>query len=311
MKTSDSAGERISGAVWAHLSTAGVEQDERCGVDGGRGWQGDSRDYGFTLIELLVVIAIIAILAALLLPALSRAKEKAYKVYCMNNGHQISLAAQMYACDHEEWLPPNDPVFPVGWVRGSDINPSATDINYLIDPAYAKLAPYYKNYGVWKCPADPSRVNDQNGHIVPRVRSYAVNGAVGSQTNKLLPVDGKFLDGRGGNRAGVGPWRTYGKLTQMIGPQPANLWLIIDLDQTTYYDVTFKVDMQTPPTTMDNWPGYYHNPACMFAFADGHTEVHKWLDARTRRNSILAMTAQTPDNQDIIWIQQRTSAPVP
>ena len=265
---------------------------------------------GFTLIELLVAIAIIAILAALLLPVLARAKDKAYKVYCMNNGHQISLAAQLYAADFNEWLPPNEPVTPIGWVRGGTINPSANDVSYLIDPNYARLAPYYRNYGVWKCPADPSRVDDLNGHVVPRIRSYAVNGAVGTQAIRTAPVDGKFLDGHGGNRAGVGPWRTYGKLTDMTAPLPVGLWLILDLDANTYYDVTFEVDMQTPPTTMESWPGVYHNSGCMFAFADGHSEVHKWFDSRTRRTSFMATTPQTPDNQDIVWLQQHTSAPV-
>src|SRR5690242_2470631 len=90
----------------------------------------------FTLIELLVVITIIAILAALLLPVLSKAKEKSYKVYCMNNGHQVAVAVQLYAADNSDWLPPNGLDQTFGWVRGGLNKPSATNIDYLMDPEY-------------------------------------------------------------------------------------------------------------------------------------------------------------------------------
>ena len=254
-------------------------------------WSSESvRRHGFTLIELLVVIAIIAILAGLLLPALAKAKTKAQGIMCMNDTKQLLLAWKMYADDHNGNFPPNEDNAMGGWVRGwLDYNGSSdnTNIAYLIDQKFAKLAPYTKSPGIYKCPADQSKSLGRRGP--PRVRSISMSQAIGPDLRGTdNPPRGQWLPHP--------PYRVFLREGQLNDPAPVNLWVFLDEHPDTINDGYF-ITSYTAGAWQDK-PASYHNGACGFAFADGHSEIRKWRSA-TSKYPIKAQQGYTPP--DIPW----------
>jgi prepilin-type N-terminal cleavage/methylation domain-containing protein/prepilin-type processing-associated H-X9-DG protein len=264
----------------------------------------------FTLIELLVVIAIIAILAAMILPALSKAKQKAQGIGCINNLHQLQLAWLLYSGDFNDQIAltggqpdtatsTNSLLIKNGnWVHGdmSVVGQSATDPALIMA---GSLYPYSRSVNIYKCLADTKTQFATPTLKLRTTRSMSMNAWMDPLPNSLIGFNSQS--------------RVFRRQSDIVLPSPVNCWVTIDESPGTINDGWFVCDPLGHPNTWVDMPASYHNGAGGMGYADGHSEIKKWRDNKVltygRANGPTGnFIPQDPNSRDLQWLQERTTS---
>jgi prepilin-type N-terminal cleavage/methylation domain-containing protein/prepilin-type processing-associated H-X9-DG protein len=273
--------------------------------------QGSSTE-AFTLIELLVVIAIVAILAGMILPSLSAAKAKAEGIACLNNSRQLVLAWQMYANEHNERLPYNlggdasrktiAPFDPMNWVNGNmswELDTDNTNSSMILDATLARYC--NRNVRVYKCPGDRalSDIQQQAGWT-ERTRSYSMNAMVGDAGS--LSVTG--INTNNPN------YKQFFSVSQIR--RPFQIFVFIDEHPDSINDGYFLVKAGYSQAEWADLPASSHANSGVISFADGHVEMHRWVEPETKAPPVPDAAALPRDipiehRTDFNWLFQRSS----
>jgi len=248
---------------------------------------------GLTFIELLVVIAIMCILVFLFLPNFCRS-GRSPAVACLSNTKQLILAWSLYASDYQGALIANEPYAGAmagtnNWIGGImdwSANPQNTNAAFLLTN---RLGDYVKSAAAYRCPADNSV-----SAAGPRVRSYAMNAFMSSSSNRVASAS----------------WKQFTKMSE-IG-RPTSMYVMVDEHANSIDDGYFFND-PSQTNVWKNLPAASHNGAACFSFADGHSEIHKWVDRSTKQAVVsggpkpVVTIALRKTALDLAWVLERTT----
>jgi hypothetical protein len=264
----------------------------------------------FTLLELVVVIGVLTIVAATILPSLSHGESRSPAFECLNHHRQLCNAWRMYAEDNSDRLVPNlhggaaqggagDPQFGMGWAEGLldwTARTDNTNVAFLIDPKYARLASYVKGAtNLFKCPEDRFSSRVQANLRWQRVRSVSADILLGEGNAESGPSDTSIH-------------KHLRKLSEFLYPVPAEAYVFLDEHPDSINDPGFWPPLQT---TWVDTPAVYHHGGAAFGFADSHAEIHRWRGSLSKiksfyGNGFPSVTAPAGD-PDIHWMSYHTA----